>query len=157
MSTSASARELQERRRKAILEIVTNDSIGSQHILVRLLRMRGIEATQSNVSRDLKALSIERVDGFYQVVEWTFKADPAFQRVVDLIKSLTLAGANLAVVETSQGAAKTVAVALEKAKWPEVKGVLAGETTIFVATANAQDQSRLVQRLKALLTPSKNE
>lgn len=157
MSTSASARELQERRRKAILEIVTNDSIGSQHILVRLLQMRGIEATQSNVSRDLKALSIERVDGFYQVVEWTFKADPAFQRVVDLIKSLTLAGANLAVVETSQGAAKTVAVALEKAKWPEVKGVLAGETTIFVATANAQDQSRLVQRLKALLTPSKNE
>lgn len=159
MTTSASAKELQEMRRKTILEIVSDpyNLIWNQEQLVKRLRDRGIEATQSNVSRDLKALSIERIDGHYQVVEWTFKTDPAFKKVTDLVNSVSLAGPSLTVVETSQGAAKMVAVALEKAKWPEVKGILAGETTIFIATANSQDQARVVQRFKTLLLPPKDE
>jgi transcriptional regulator of arginine metabolism len=55
------------------------------------------------------------------------------------------------VVHTAVGAAQAVGVALDGAGWPEVVGSIAGDDTIFVATTGARDQTRLLQRLGALM------
>ena len=49
---------------------------------------------------------------------------------------------SLTVVRTTIGAAQSVAVAIDKAEWPEVVGTISGDDTIFIATANARAQRR---------------
>ena len=54
------------------------------------------------------------------------------------------------MIRTSIGAAPSVAVAVDKAEWPEVVGTISGDDTIFIATADARAQRRLIERLTAL-------
>jgi transcriptional regulator of arginine metabolism len=43
-----------------------------------------------------------------------------------------------------------VAVAIDKAQWPEVVGTLSGDDTIFIATSGARAQSGIVTRLREM-------
>jgi transcriptional regulator of arginine metabolism len=54
------------------------------------------------------------------------------------------------VLRTTIGAAQSVAVAIDKAQWPEVAGTISGDDTIFIATANARAQQELLGRLRTL-------
>ena len=47
--------------------------------------------------------------------------------------------------------AKTVAVSIKSAAWPEVQGILAEDDTLFIATDNVFDSRLLLQRLKRLV------
>jgi transcriptional regulator of arginine metabolism len=53
-------------------------------------------------------------------------------------------------LKTSVGAAGSVAVAIDKAEWPEVVGTISGDDTIFIATPDGAAQQRLVRRLQSL-------
>jgi transcriptional regulator of arginine metabolism len=53
-------------------------------------------------------------------------------------------------LKTTVGAAQSVAVAIDTARWPEVVGTLSGDDTIFIATAGAREQRKLADRLLAL-------
>ena len=55
------------------------------------------------------------------------------------------------VLDTTAGAARAVAAALRSAAWPEVRGILAGEETLFVATDNVYDSRVLLQRMRRIL------
>jgi transcriptional regulator of arginine metabolism len=50
-------------------------------------------------------------------------------------------------VRTTTGTAQSVAVAIDRANWPEVAGTISGDDTIFIATADAGDQRELLARL----------
>ena len=49
--------------------------------------------------------------------------------------------------EDHDGAASSVAAAIDKAGWEEVVGTVSGDDTIFVATADARAQGRVLERL----------
>ena len=51
---------------------------------------------------------------------------------------------------TTIGAAQSVAVAIDRAAWPEVAGTLSGDDTIFIATASLRAQEKLIERLRTL-------
>src|SRR5215813_8438007 len=72
------------------------------------------------------------------------------RRQEDLVRLLRLAGPTLTVLRTTIGAAQSVAVAIDRADWPEVAGTLSGDDTIFIATASATARDKLVDRLRAL-------
>ncbi|HKV08887.1 MAG TPA: hypothetical protein VJ725_12155 [Thermoanaerobaculia bacterium] len=152
MSSSQTTRDY---RRGVILEILAEPEsrIGSQLQLVTLLARRGINATQSNVSRDLQALRVQRINGRYQVCDWSPKTDPEFQRIMDLIEEGRSVGPYLYVVETVEGAGHAVGRAIQNAKWEEVGGVLSGENTIFIATASEEDRQKVAQRFSTFLIP----
>ena len=57
-------------------------------------------------------------------------------------------GSTLTVLRTSAGTAQTVAIALDKARWPEVVGTIAGDDTIFIATESVRAQRRLHEHLR---------
>jgi transcriptional regulator of arginine metabolism len=61
-----------------------------------------------------------------------------------------IAGTNLTVLRTSVGAAQSVAVAIDSARWPEVVGTISGDDTIFIATAGVREQQKLAERLHAI-------
>jgi arginine repressor len=54
------------------------------------------------------------------------------------------------VLKTTIGAAGSVAVAIDKADWPEAVGTISGDDTIFIATSDAPAQRSLMERLHTL-------
>jgi transcriptional regulator of arginine metabolism len=134
------------------MTILRGRPVARQSELVRLLRERGIEATQSSVSRDLQQLGVSKLGSGYAPPE---QPDTGSDRdaalVVELVREFRTAGGNLTVVKTAEGAAQRVALYLDKSGWPEIVGTVSGDDTIFVATRHGGDQRRLLARLKTLL------
>jgi arginine repressor len=57
----------------------------------------------------------------------------------------------LVVFDTVRVLAMAVAVALKATAWPEVRGVVAEDDTIFVVTDNVYDSRLLMHRLKRIV------
>ena len=141
----------QQARRRAIAEILERETITRQVELVRLLRAEGYEATQSSVSRDLKDLGVAKLTTGYELPTGEDARDDdaqALELVAEFVRELKVAGPHLLVVATAIGAAQRVAVTLDRVAWPEIVGTLSGDDTIFIATASAAQQRRLINRLR---------
>lgn len=142
----------QHRRRRAIAELLQSHVIRRQSELVRLLRARGLEATQSSISRDLRDLGVAKRTAGYSLPEADRGSNgDALRPVAEFVRDIRAAGPNLLVVTTAIGAAQRVCVTLDRARWPEVVGTISGDDTIFVATPGAGAQRRLVARLQETL------
>lgn len=138
-------------RRGAIVRILRAGSVARQSELVRLLKKEGHEATQSSISRDFRDLGVIKAGGRYVLPpEEASRANGDFTSLTQFVRGLRTAGASLTVLRTTTGAAQSVAVAIDKAQWPEVAGTISGDDTIFIATASLRAQQALTQRLRAL-------
>ena len=138
-------------RRSAIVRILREGLVRKQEDLVRLLKKAGHEVTQSSISRDLRDLGVLKASGRYVLpADEVTRANGDFGALAQFVRGLRLAGPSLTVLRTTIGAAQSVAVAIDKAEWPEVAGTLSGDDTIFIATANSRAQEALVGRLRAL-------
>jgi transcriptional regulator of arginine metabolism len=131
-------------------------TVRRQADLVRLLRSRGFDCTQSSISRDLRELGVAKLGDHYVIAGETAAA-PARTPVADafaplggFVHDVLTAGPSLTVIKTVTGGAQSVAVAIDNAQWAEVVGTISGDDTVFVATATAADQQSLVARLRSL-------
>jgi transcriptional regulator of arginine metabolism len=142
---------LQIDRRNAILRILRGGVVRRQSDLAQLLKRDGFEVTQSSVSRDLRELGVLKASGRYLVPpDEITRANGDFGALSQFVRTIRSAGASLTVIRTTIGAAPSVAVALDKAEWPEVVGTISGDDTIFLATTDTRAQQRLMDRLNAL-------
>jgi transcriptional regulator of arginine metabolism len=138
-------------RRNAILRILRGGVVRRQSDLTQLLRRDGFAVTQSSVSRDLAELGVLKAAGRYLLPpDEISRANGDFGVLAQFVRAVRAAGPSITVVRTTIGAAQSVAVALDKAEWPEVVGTISGDDTIFVATGDARAQQRLISRLEAL-------
>ena len=137
-------------RRSALARILRSETVGRQSELVKLLRKQGHEATQSSISRDLRELGVAKLGDRYVLPEPASALRDDFASLRQFVRSLQAAGTNLSVLKTTVGAAQSVAVAIDKAQWPEVIGTISGDDTIFIATAGAREQRKLGDRLRAI-------
>jgi transcriptional regulator of arginine metabolism len=138
-------------RRGAIMRILRAGLVRKQQDLVRLLKKAGHDATQSSISRDLRDLGVLKASGRYVLPpDELTRANGDFAMLAQFVRELRRAGPSITVLRTTIGAAQSVAVAIDKAEWPEVAGTISGDDTIFIATANARAQDELVTRLHAL-------
>ena len=136
-------------RRDAIARILRRTAVGRQAELVELLRGEGFEATQSSVSRDLRELGVVKGADRYLLPAAEDALTPShFETVRSFVKGYRAAGPTLTVLRTSVGTAQSVAIALDKARWPEVIGTIAGDDTIFIATESSKTQRRLHDHLR---------
>jgi transcriptional regulator of arginine metabolism len=146
--------EARSHRQQAIISLMREHSISSQGEIVALLKERGIAATQSSVSRDMRDLGVWRKGRHYVLPEDEAAEEAevaALEEVAVFLRGAMPAGPYTTVVRTVVGAAQTVAVAVDDAEWPEVVGTMAGDDTIFIATADADGQAQLLRRLQRLL------
>ena len=142
---------LQIDRRNAILRILRSGVVRRQSDLAQLLKRDGFEVTQSSVSRDLRELGVLKASGRYLVPpDEISRANGDFGALSQFVRTVRAAGSSITVIRTTIGAAGSVAVALDKAEWPEVVGTISGDDTIFLATADSRAQHRLIDRLNAL-------
>jgi transcriptional regulator of arginine metabolism len=141
----------QVERRGAIVRILREGMVRRQADLVRLLRKAGHEVTQSSISRDLRDLGVLKASGRYVLpAEEPSGASNDFAALAQFVRGVRRAGPSLTVLRTATGAAQSVAVAIDRAHWPEVAGTLSGDDTIFIATASARAQDELIERLQAI-------
>ena len=138
-------------RQGAIVRILRGGQVRRQEDLVRLLKEEGHEVTQSSVSRDLRDLGVSKAGGRYVLpADEGARANGDFGMLAQFVRELRRAGPSITVLRTTIGAAQSVAVAIDKAEWPEVAGTISGDDTIFIATANGRAQDELVNRLQSI-------
>jgi len=136
-------------RHATILRILKDGMVHGQAELVRLLKRQGHAVTQSSVSRDLRDLKVSRVSGRYvPPPDEIARVDDDFSALARFVREIRRAGPSLTVIKTSIGTAQSVAVAIDRAEWPEVVGTISGDDTIFIATVSAGTQSKLIARLR---------
>jgi transcriptional regulator of arginine metabolism len=143
-------REHQDRRRKAVVEILATTPVKKQIEIVRSLRKLGFKVTQSSVSRDLRDLGIVRKEGFYRLPAPRGN-ESEINKMEGFIRTAWTAGPYMIVIGTSPGTAKAVAAGMKGAAWPETRGILAEDDTLFLATDNVYDTRLLLQRLKRIV------
>ena len=141
----------QSERREAIMRILRGGLVRNQKDLVRLLKKEGHDVTQSSVSRDLRDLGVLKASsGYVLPSEDSTRANGNVSTLAQFVRAIKAAGPCLTVIRTTIGTAQSVAVAIDKAEWPEVVGTISGDDTIFIATDGARAQTELGERLRSL-------
>lgn len=141
-------------RRNQILDILRTEIVLTQTGLRTALAKRGISVTQATVSRDIEELGLVKTRNGYQAAGARATAAPP-QPGLDVIlkeflREVRLAS-NLVIVRTHPGNAHSVAVALDSTGWPEIMGTVAGDDTIFLATAGERQAERVRNKIMAAL------
>lgn len=137
-------------RQEKLIEIIRAKQISHQRELLRELTQLGITAHQSSISRDLAELGVIKLKGVYRLPH----LEPGESPVVDVL-DVEPVGDHLIVVKTAVGQAQIVALTIDRAKFPEVVGTLAGDDTIFVAVKGRGEQGQAMKQIFNLfkLTP----
>jgi len=145
-------------RHAAILELVDARPVASQEELRLLLRLRGLDVTQSTLSRDVHELRLARVptdDGVrYARAESAAASDngrPSLEIIAPQLITAVDGVSELLVLRTPPGGAHTVAVALDREHLPDVLGTIAGDDTILIVCRSTTARERLAKRVAALL------
>ena len=135
-------------RRDTIRRLLTRAPAHTQRSLVDALRARGLVATQSSVSRDLKDLGAVKTARGYELPGGAGAKPGELVAIAEFVRDVATAGPNLIVIKTAIGAAQRVALALDRSHWPEMVGNIGGDDTVFVATESAARQKTLVARIE---------
>ena len=145
---------MKSRRQALILELIDREPLHSQELLVKRLHQRGFEATQATVSRDIKELGLVKRsgDGAYQRpgadVPDPETALTALERAAaQLLRSVERVN-HLVVIRTGAGQAQPLAIALDRARLPEIAGSIGGDDTILVIARGARAAAAIARRLK---------
>ncbi len=108
-----------------ILQLLEAHPIADQTDLLARLGAEGHVLTQSTLSRRLKRLGVQKVQGRYRRVEPGAAAMPEV--------AMAEAPPNLLVLRTAPGFAQALGLALDHDPAPGQVGTLAGDDTVFVA------------------------
>jgi len=145
-------------RQQAIRDLLDQRPVRTQQELVAALRERGIRATQATVSRDVAELGlVKRGPRGVQAYALPSRAEEREQtgedRLAKLLRDLPVefkpAGL-LLVLRTVPGSAHAIAASLDRCRWTEVVGSIAGDDTLFLAFADRVALQRVRQRLARL-------
>ena len=151
-----SDREVQDKRRLAILKILKGDEkITQQKELVGKLKEMGIPATQSSVSRDLSEIGAVRIRGQWMLIG--LHDVGVFEGVAQHVTEVRFAGPNLTLLKTQPGAGTLVAQAIDESEWDEVVGTVAGLNSVLILNHDAFFQKLLSTRLQGYLRDTRNE
>jgi len=149
---------MKQLRQRAIRDLLEQRPIRTQQELAAALRERGFRTTQATISRDVAELGLIKVsrDGVqaYALSPRLAEAETSGEdRLRTLLHDLPIeirdSGLNL-VIRTLPGSAHAIAAALDRARWPEVVGSIAGDDTVFVAFPDRAALRRIRRRLERL-------
>jgi transcriptional regulator of arginine metabolism len=144
---------MKARRQAVILELVEREPLHSQEQLRRRLRLRGFDATQATISRDIKELGLMKRagDGAYRPAEEAANpesARSALERAAAEFLRTASRVAQMVIVRTGRGQAQALAEAIDRAQLTEAVGTIAGDDTILVIARDSRRATALVKRLE---------
>ncbi len=141
---------MKSRRQREILSLIESQAFRTHGRLAEALAARGIAASQGTLSRDLRQLGVVKTAAGYAAPAQAQGEDAAravLQQLVGQFLVRIETAQNLVVLRTEPGGANALAQGLDDANLPEIIGTLAGDDTIFVATAD----NGAARRVRAML------
>lgn len=151
-------------RQQQIRDLISSRPIRTQQELAAALRDRGFRATQATVSRDVAELGLVKVSRNGSERAYGLPArggqpeTSADERLALLLRDLPVSirtAGLLLVVRATPGSAHPIAAALDRTRWPEIVGSIAGDDTVFIACSDRGSVERLKRRLTRMADPSK--
>ena len=150
---------MKQLRQRAIRDLVEQRPIRTQQELAAALRERGFRTTQATISRDVAELGLIKA-GRVRARRPT-RSRPASARPTRAARTGSgrcsatcpwrcARPGTMLVLKTLPGSAHPLAAALDRARWPEVVGSIAGDDTVFVAFADRGSMGRVRRRLQGL-------
>jgi len=149
---------MKQLRQRAIRDLVEQRPIRTQQELAAALRERGFRTTQATISRDVAELGLVKAGRggthAYAIPPRLREAETSGEERIrallhDLPVEIREAG-TLLVLRTLPGSAHPLAAAIDRARWPEAAGTIAGDDTVFVAFADRGSLGRVRRRLAQL-------
>jgi transcriptional regulator of arginine metabolism len=149
---------MKQLRQRAIRDLVEQRPIRTQQQLAAALRERGFRTTQATISRDVAELGLIKSGRggtqTYAIPPRLREAETSGEERIrallhDMPVEIREAGTVL-VLKTLPGSAHPLAAALDRARWPEVMGSIAGDDTVFVAFGDRSGMGRARRRLEEL-------
>ncbi|MBA2315483.1 MAG: arginine repressor [Chloroflexi bacterium] len=149
---------MKQLRQRAIRDLVAQRPLRTQGELAAALGERGFRTTQATISRDVAELGLVKANRegtqAYALPPRLIDAeatgeDRLRKLLIDLPVEFHEAGL-LLVVRTLPGSAHAIAASLDRARWPEVAGSIAGDDTLFVAFSDRGSLQRIKRRLLRL-------
>jgi transcriptional regulator of arginine metabolism len=149
---------IKQLRQREIRDLLAQRPIRTQQELATALRDRGFRATQATISRDVAELGLikSNQDGVqtYTVPARVTEAESTGEeRLRALLHDLPVdirESGLMIVIRTLPGSAHAIAAALDRTRWSEVVGSIAGDDTVFVACADRAALQRVRGRLAGL-------
>jgi transcriptional regulator of arginine metabolism len=149
---------MKQLRQRAIRDLVESRPIRTQQELAAALRDRGFRTTQATISRDVAELGLVKVRRAgiqaYALPQRLREAEASGEdRIRTLLRDMPVEmreAGTLLILKTLPGSAHPLAAALDRARWPEVVGSIAGDDTVFVAFADRGSMGRVRRRLQGL-------
>jgi transcriptional regulator of arginine metabolism len=147
---------MKQLRHRAIRDLVASRPIRTQQELAGALREHGFRTTQATMSRDVAELGLVKAprDGTqaYALPPRLVEAESSGEdRLRALLRDLPIevreAGL-LLILRTLPGSAHAIAAALDRARWSEVAGSIAGDDTVFVACPDRAALRRVETRIR---------
>ncbi|HTU47657.1 MAG TPA: hypothetical protein VMF91_21540 [Bryobacteraceae bacterium] len=137
-------------RQGQILKIIRGKGIWTQEELARELSELGIHTTQVTLSRDMRELALVKTpEGYRQLPAET--GGPSLADVAEEYLQDIRVAQNLVVLRTSPGNANALAIVLDREELKDVVGTIAGDDTVLVITADAEDASNFRQKMLDLI------
>ena len=143
-------------RQQVIQELIATRPIGSQEELRQLLAERGLDVTQSTLSRDMRDLRIARIpspSGIRYTSASAASTDEGRATLASIFPQLFVrldAVAELIVIRTVVAGAQPIAEAIDSEGNPDVLGTIAGENNILLICRSEAARERIAKRLLAL-------
>jgi transcriptional regulator of arginine metabolism len=141
-------------RHRLIASIVTRRRVGTQFELLAALEAAGCRVTQATVSRDIRALGLEKTHDAlgrprYALAEGGRRPDPreALTAVLGQFGLRATVARNIVVLHSELGSAPAIARALDRVEHPNVVGTLAGDDTCLVIARDEAEAESLAAEL----------
>lgn len=143
-------------RQNEIRKLIKNNKISKHSQIVQLLADKGMHFTQATISRDIHEMNIVKVasdhDGYIYVLPEESEND--LERKAGQIISESMVSLEsqqfIVIVKTIPGYAQALGSLLDQLVFPEVRGLLAGDDTIFMVTKSNHDAIVLIKKINSL-------
>lgn len=138
-------------RHGQILKVIERQPVHTQDELARELAKVGLQTTQVTLSRDIRELGLAKTAGGYQRFAGESAGyGPDMATIVGEFLTDARVAQNLLVLRTSPGNASSLASALDREKWEEVIGTLAGDDTVLVITGDVKQAETVRDRILSM-------
>ena len=145
-------------RQSAILEIIAERDIETQHQLLQALAERGVKSTQATLSRDIKDMRLVKELGPSGSYRYTISGrsdnDDAKQRLQKILRESVISyntAMNILVIKTLPSLAPAVCSALDGMTIDGLAGTLAGDDTAFCAMVSLETCEKLYHELESII------
>ena len=144
-------------RQSAILEIIAERDIETQHQLLQALAERGVKSTQATLSRDIKDMRLVKElgpKGNYRYVTARPDAEDFDERLRKIFKESVISydvAQNLVIIKTLPGLGQGACSAIDAMNIRGLVGSLAGDDTLFLAMRDNESANSLFHEIESTI------